>query len=115
MPSTRATDIAVESAAGVLLYQMGVAGLAVIAIYLWLARTAWRLFGALRAPALALTAASIVIILVNGLFQEEAWFAPLALGLALAFAGLTFGAVDRRLAPLAQQAQRATLCRRWRC
>jgi hypothetical protein len=103
-----ATDIAVESAAGVLLYQMGVAGLAVIAIYLWLARTAWRLFGALRAPALALTAASIVIILVNGLFQEEAWFAPLALGLALAFAGLTFGAVDRRLAPLAQQAQRAT-------
>ena len=100
-----ATDIAVESAAGVLLYQMGVAGLAVIAIYLWLAlETAWRLFGALRAPALALTAASIVIILVNGLFQEEAWFAPLALGLTLAFAGLTFGAVDRRLAPLALQA-----------
>jgi hypothetical protein len=99
-----ATDIAVESAAGVLLYQMGVAGLAVIAIYLWLARTAWRLFVALRAPALALTAASIVIILVNGLFQEEAWFAPLALGLVLAFAGLTFGAVDRRVAPLAREA-----------
>jgi hypothetical protein len=99
-----ATDIAVESAAGVLLYQMGVAGLAVIAIYLWLARTAWRLFQALGAPALALTASSIVIILVNGLFQEEAWFAPLALGLALAFAGLTLGAVDRRLAPLARGA-----------
>jgi hypothetical protein len=99
-----ATDVAVESAAGVLLYQMGVAGIAVIAIYLWLARTAWRLFGALGAPALALTVASIAIILVNGLFQEEAWFAPLALGLVLAFAGLTFGAVDRRLAPLARQA-----------
>jgi len=99
-----ATDIAVESAAGVLLYQMGVAGLVVIAIYLWLARTAWRLFVALRAPALALTAASIVIILVNGLFQEEAWFAPLALALAMAFAGLTFGAVDRRVAPLAPEA-----------
>ncbi len=93
-----ATDIAVESAAGVLLYQMGIAGIAVIAIYLWLARVAWRLFRSLRAPALALTAASIAIMLVNGLFQEEAWFAPLALGLVLSFAGLTFGAVDRRAA-----------------
>jgi len=35
----------------VLLYQMGVAGLAVIAIYLWLARTAWAdCSAALRAP-----------------------------------------------------------------
>jgi hypothetical protein len=93
-----ATDIAVESAAGVLLYQMGIASLVVIAIYLWLAKIAWRLFQMLRAPALALTASSIVIMLVNGLFQEEAWFAPLALGLILAFAGLTFGAVDRRIA-----------------
>jgi hypothetical protein len=93
-----ATDIAVESAAGVLLYQMGIAGIAVIAIYLWLAKVAWRLFLSLRSPALALTAASIVIMLVNGLFQEEAWFAPLALGLVLSFAGLTFGAVDRRIA-----------------
>ncbi|MGA2794067.1 MAG: hypothetical protein ABSE69_11115 [Roseiarcus sp.] len=93
-----ATDIAVESAAGVLLYQMGIAGIAVIAIYLWLAKLAWRLFRSLRSPALALTAASIAVMLVNGLFQEEAWFAPLALGLVLSFAGLTFGAVDRRLA-----------------
>jgi hypothetical protein len=103
-----ATDIAVESAAGVLLYQMGVAAIAVVAIYLWLARAAWRLFKALRAPALALTAASIAIMLVNGLFQEEAWFAPLALGLVLAFAGLTFGAVDRRVAPSLRQARRST-------
>ena len=67
-----ATDIAVESAAGVLLYQMGIAGLVVVAIYFWLARIAWRLFDALRAPALALSCASIAIVLVNGLFQEEA-------------------------------------------
>jgi hypothetical protein len=101
-----ATDIAVESAAGVLLYQMGIAGLAVIGVYLWLANVAWRLFRRLRSPALALTAASIAVMLVNGLFQEEAWFAPLALGLVLAFAGLTFGAVDRRVAPVARRAQR---------
>jgi hypothetical protein len=108
-----ATDIAVESAAGVLLYQMGVAGVAVIAIYLWLARTAWRLFQTLRAPALALTAASIAIMLVNGLFQEEAWFAPLALGLTLLFAGLTFGAVDRRVASSVREAQRSPAPAPW--
>ncbi|WP_158815566.1 hypothetical protein [Methylocapsa sp. S129] len=102
-----ATDIAVESAAGVLLYQMGVAGIAVIAIYLWLARTAWRLFRNLHAPALALTTVLIATMLVNGLFQEEAWFAPLALGLILAFAGLTFGAVDRRVVSLIQDAKRS--------
>lgn len=102
-----AADIAVESAAGVLLYQMGIAAFAVVAIYLWLARTAWRLFRVLHSPALSLTAASIAIMLVNGLFQEEAWFAPLALGLVLAFAGLTFGAVDRRVAAQFRQAIRS--------
>jgi hypothetical protein len=102
-----AADIAVESAAGVLLYQMGIAALVVVAIYLWLARTAWRLFRALHSPALSLTAASIAIMLVNGLFQEEAWFAPLALGLVLAFAGLTFGAVDRRVALQSKSTRRS--------
>lgn len=108
-----ATDIAVESAAGVLLYQMGVAGVAVIAIYLWLARTAWRLFQTLRAPALAFAAATIAIMLVNGLFQEEAWFAPLALGLALLFVGLTFGAVDRRVVSAAREAPRDAAPASW--
>jgi hypothetical protein len=92
-----AADTAVESAFGVLIYQMGIAAIGVLAIYLWLARTAWRLFEILRAPALAFAACSIVVILVNGLFQEEALFAPLALGLALFLSGLTLGAVDRRM------------------
>jgi hypothetical protein len=90
-----AADIAVESAIGVLLYQMGVAAAAVLAIYFFLARVAWRLYRAFRAPTLAFASASIAIILVNGLFQEEALFAPLAMGLALALAGLSFGSVDR--------------------
>jgi hypothetical protein len=90
-----ATDLAVESAIGVLFYQMGVAAIGVLAIYGFLARVAWRLFKTFRAPALALAASSIVIILVNGLYQEEALFAPLGLGLVLALAGLSFGAVDR--------------------
>ena len=91
-----AADVAVESAIGVLLYQMGVAGFGVIAIYLWMARTAWRLFKTFRAPALAFAASAIAVILVNGLFQEEALYAPLALGLVLSLTGLTFGALDRR-------------------
>jgi hypothetical protein len=91
-----AADVAVESAIGVLLFQMGVAGFGLLAIYLWMARTAWRLFKAWRAPALAFSASAIAIILVNGLFQEEALFAPLGLGLVLSLTGLTFGALDFR-------------------
>jgi hypothetical protein len=91
-----AADVAVESAIGVLLFQMGVAGFGLLAIYLWMARTAWRLFKVWRAPALAFSASAIAIILVNGLFQEEALFAPLALGLVLSLTGLTFGALDLR-------------------
>ncbi len=90
-----AAEIAVESAIGVLLYQMGIAAAAVLAIYLYVARAAWRLYQSYRAPTLALAASSIAAILVNGLFQEEALFAPLALGLAMALTGLSFGATDR--------------------
>src|SRR5579883_439600 len=72
------TDIAVESGVGVLFYQMGIAAAGVLAIYLFFAHVAWRLFRALHAPGLALAAGSIAVILVNGLFQEEALFAPLA-------------------------------------
>ena len=45
-----ATDVAVESGIGVMLYQMGLATLPVVLIYLWLSATAWRLYGRLRAP-----------------------------------------------------------------
>lgn len=89
-------DVAVESGIGVMLYQLGVATFPIVLMYLWLSGTAWRLYRVLRAPALALSCAFLAVILVNGLFQEEALFAPLALGLIMAIVGLTFGAVDRR-------------------
>lgn len=95
------SDLAVESAIGVLLYQMGVCGLALIAVYGWIAALCWRLFRQLRLPSLALATALIVVTLFNGLFQEEAMFAPLALGLVMLIVGLTLGAVDRTIAPLA--------------
>jgi len=94
-----AADIAVESGVGVLLYQMGVASLAVIAFYVWLVWILWRLYAASRAPALAFAVGAVATTLVNGLFQEEAYFAPLALALALGLTGLSLGAADRRLRP----------------
>lgn len=91
--------LAVESAVGVLLYQMGVFGFAMLGFYAWVAALCWRLYQRLRIPALALATGLVVVTLVNGLFQEEALFAPLALGLVMLLVGLTLGAVDRSLAP----------------
>ncbi|WP_165361200.1 hypothetical protein [Lichenibacterium ramalinae] len=94
------SDLAVESAIGVLLYQMGVCGFGLLAVYGWISALCWRLFRHFRLPSLALATALIVVTLFNGLFQEEAMFAPLALGLVMLVVGLTLGAVDRRIAPL---------------
>lgn len=87
--------MAVESAVGVLLYQVGVLGFAVLGFYVWVASLCWRLYGHFRAPCLALATGLITVTLVNGLFQEEALFAPLALGLVMLIVGSTLGAVDR--------------------
>lgn len=86
---------AVESAVGVLLYQMGVAGLAVLAHYLAIAREAWRRYARSGLLHQGLAAFGTLVVVVNGLFQEEALFSPLALGLMLAFAGLVLGSAER--------------------
>ncbi len=92
-----AADVAVESAVGVMLFQLGVAAVAAFAFYVWIARTALSLFERTRAPALAFAVGALATTLVNGLFQEEAYFAPLALGLVMGLAGLSLGAADRAL------------------
>lgn len=88
-------DTALESAVGAMLYQLGVAAFPVLLVYLWVARVAWRVHKSLQAPALAMATSAIAVVLVNGLFQEEALFAPLGLGLVMALAGLALGASDR--------------------
>lgn len=100
-----AAEIAVESAVGVLIYQLGVAAAAVLAFHLWIARIAWRLYRATGAPALAFASSAIAVTLVNGLFQEEAYFAPLALGLVMGFAGMALGAADRAIISLLADAK----------
>lgn len=86
---------AVESAVGVLLYQMGASGLLVLAYYLDVAREAWRRYARSGLLHQGLAAFGTMVVVVNGLFQEEALFSPLALGLMLAFAGLVLGAAER--------------------
>jgi hypothetical protein len=85
------TDLAVESAIGVLLYQMGVAGLVLIGAYAAIALKAWRGFAATGNTALAVLTLVILTIAANALLQEEALFAPLAMGLVMAMAGLMLG------------------------
>lgn len=89
------TPFAVESAVGVLLYQTGVFAGAIIGAYFWIA---WRVQLIARATGNSLHAAAsfgLMTIVATGLFQEEAYFAPLALGLFMALAGMIIGASAR--------------------
>ena len=90
------TPVAMESAVGVLLYQMGFAAFAFLACYAWLA---WKTVAMAGETGDALHAAAgfaLLAIVFNGLFQEEALFSPLAVGLSLALCGLIHGAFLRQ-------------------
>ncbi|MBB4018715.1 hypothetical protein GGR16_003762 [Chelatococcus caeni] len=82
---------AVESALGVLLHQMGIGCLGLLAGYILIARSALRLHRAGGEPVLAAVGLAVPAMLVNGAFQEEALFAPLAMGALLLIAGLAIG------------------------
>jgi hypothetical protein len=85
----------VESAIGVLFNQVGLAAFAIIAIYLWLGS---RLYALARSRGDNLSVAlafAVPMITVNGLFQEEALFAPLALGAMLTLSGVVLGQAAR--------------------
>lgn len=84
-------DGAVESATGVLLYQMGIAALAPLGFYLAMALKAWRLYASSGNLTLGLASFGVIVVLVNGFFQEEALFAPPALGLLCCLTGLVIG------------------------
>jgi hypothetical protein len=89
------TDIAVESAIGVLLYQMGVFGVGFLGVLGWIAVKLWGLYMGKGERVLAVAALGLLTITVNGIFQEEALFSPLALGLLLALCGLLLGRAYR--------------------
>jgi hypothetical protein len=89
------TDVALESATGVLLYQMGVAGCVVLSVLFWIVLVLWRHYRLTGERLYAAAALGTAAITVNGIFQEEAMFAPLALGFMLGFAGLMLGGIYR--------------------
>src|SRR3954452_25357750 len=91
-----AVDGAVESAVGVLLYQMGIAALLPLGFYFAMSLKAWRLYRFSGLLTQGLAAFGVPMILVNGIFQEEALFAPPALGLLMCLTGLALGNAIRR-------------------
>ena len=93
--ATGAVQGAVESAVGVLLYQMGAAALAVLGFYGYVAAQAWRIYARTGVLQHGLAAWGTAAILINGIFQEEALFSPLAMGLMISFAGIVLGAASR--------------------
>ncbi|VIO68351.1 hypothetical protein [Bradyrhizobium ivorense] len=84
-------DGAVESAVGVLLYQMGIAAVVPLGFFLAMALRAWRLYASTGILTQGLAAFGTLVVVVNGIFQEEALFAPPALGLMLCLTGLVIG------------------------
>ncbi len=89
------TPFAVESAVGVLFYQIGIFAAFVIGVYAWIA---WRILLVAEKTGNDLHAAAALALMamtVTGLFQEEAYFAPLALGMFMALAGMIIGASAR--------------------
>jgi hypothetical protein len=88
------TDIAVESAVGVLLYQMG---MGVVAVF-WALIAVLRSARSPRAPSTGprptdLLFIALSVVSVNGIFQEEAYY-PLAMGLILMFCGIVIANGD---------------------
>jgi hypothetical protein len=89
------TDIAVESAIGVLLYQMGIFGAVLLGVFVWIAMKLWKWHLRSGSRLYATGCFALLIVTANGIFQEEAIFAPLALGTVLALAGLLLGRAYR--------------------
>jgi hypothetical protein len=78
-----------ESAIGVLLYQMGIGGTVVMWTYMKVLRTGWWRQGVQpkRARYDDILFAAIAVVIVNGVFQEEA-YSPYALGLIATLCGV---------------------------
>jgi len=92
------TDVAVESAIGVLLYQMGICGVMLLGVFAWIAVKLWRWHLRSGDRLYATWCFALLAVMANGVFQEEAMFAPLALGIVTGLAGLLLGRASRTAA-----------------
>lgn len=80
-----------ESAVGVMLYQMGIGTAVFFGMLLAVARSSWRAYRDSGYFALLYVFVTVVAIAANAVLQEEAFFSPLALGLCLLLGGVTLG------------------------
>jgi hypothetical protein len=90
-------DPVVESAIGVLFYQMGVFAIIPLGVLLWLALKLWGLYVRSHDRVFAAGAFAVLTVTANGIFQEEALFSPLAMGIIVALAGLLLGRAFRTM------------------
>ncbi|MCC2112943.1 MAG: hypothetical protein KDJ16_12995, partial [Hyphomicrobiales bacterium] len=88
---TGATAVPVESAVGVLLYQMGVGSFVLFGFLYALTRKCRQLYLATGNSSFLFGFVAIVGISTNAVLQEEAFYSPLALGLCLVFVAYTLG------------------------
>lgn len=86
-----AASIPVESAVGVMLYQMGIGSFVFFGFLAALAATARRLLIETGEPDFLFAFVVIVTISANAVLQEEAFFSPLALGFCLLLVGISLG------------------------
>nr|WP_298093977.1 hypothetical protein [uncultured Shinella sp.] len=93
-----AAAVPVESAVGVMLYQMGIGGFLFFGFLAALATTAGRRLIETGRPDFLFAFVAVVTISANAVLQEEAFFSPLALGLALLLTGVSFGTHIRETA-----------------
>jgi hypothetical protein len=91
-----ATDVAVESAVGVALFQLGVAGIFILGLFAHLALSCWRAYQRDGDRMLALCCFALLAVLSNSLLQEEAAFSPLALGILAFLAAMRVAGADAR-------------------
>lgn len=89
------TPFAVESAIGVLLYQVGPVAFFYIGVCVWIALRLYRIAEATGHDLHIAVAFGVLAVLTNGLFQEEALFSPLSFALFLGLAGMIIGAAIR--------------------
>jgi hypothetical protein len=82
---------------GVLLYQVGIFGILILVVLGWIATRLWKLYRQTGDRLYAVAALGLATIAVNGIFQEEALFAPLAFGMLAALAGLLLGRAYRTI------------------
>jgi hypothetical protein len=90
--------VPVESAVGVMLYQMGIGSFVFFGFLAALAMAARRQLIETRDPDFLFGFVVIVTISANAVLQEEAFYSPLALGFCLLLVGVSLGTRWRELA-----------------